>query len=176
MEHYSENREAQIKEKRIEIGEGLVGQAVLEKEYIYLTNVPDNYVSITSGLGQANPKSVLIIPLKSDEKVLGVMEFASFKIFNEYEIEFLEKVGENIVASIISAQINEKTSYLLEQSQQQTEEMRAQEEEMRQNMEELQATQEEIHRKAHDFENMIKEKDEEIKLLKLSLQKTQTQP
>jgi len=133
-------------EKTLEIGQGLAGQVFLEKESIYLREIPENYVTITSGLGKATPSAIFIIPLIVNEQVYGVIELGSFKDFDKHAREFIENVGENIASSIQSVKINERTTNLLEESQQMTEEMRAQEEEMRQNMEELQATQEEMER------------------------------
>lgn len=133
-------------EKRVELGQGLLGQAAVEKSTIYMTDVPENYVVITSGLGQANPRSIIIIPLKNEEKVVGVLELASFKKFERFEIDFLEKVGESIASTILNSRNNERNKELLEQSNMMTEQMKAQEEEMRQNMEEMQATQEEMAR------------------------------
>ncbi len=133
-------------ERRVEMGQGLVGQAAIEQKAIFLTDVPDSYIKITSGLGIANPNSLLIVPLKSNDEIVGVIEMASFDTFTESDVEFLDKVGESIAATIISAQTNQQTKELLEQSRQMTEEMQSQEEEMRQNMEEMQATQEEMAR------------------------------
>lgn len=156
-------------ERRIAVGEGLVGQAVLEKDTIYLTEVPANYVNITSGLGKATPRSILILPLKSNEIVVGVMEFAAFRPFEPFEIEFLEKLAESIAASVKAVQINQQTRQLLEQAQINEEEMRAQEEEMRQNMEELQATQEEADRKMKAYEELLHQKEEEMSQLKATV-------
>jgi PAS domain S-box-containing protein len=139
-------------EQKIYKGEGLVGQAWQEKDTIYITDVPDEYVSITSGLGDANPTSILIVPLLVNEEVYGAIEIASFKAFKDFEIEFLQKIAESIASTISSVKVNSRTQKLLEESTQMTEQMRAQEEEMRQNMEELQATQEEMHRKQQSME------------------------
>jgi GAF domain len=149
-------------QKRVNIGEGLLGQCFLEKGYVYVKQIPDNYVTITSGLGTANPTSLLLVPLKVDENVLGVIELASFKEFADHEIRFVELIGENMAATFQNLKTNSRTKELLAASQQQTEEMRAQEEEMRQNMEELTATQEEMQRKQKEFEMVaIKAQDSE---------------
>jgi methyl-accepting chemotaxis protein len=142
-------------EKRIHHGEGLVGTCAIEKETIYITDIPQNYISITSGLGGATPNSILIVPLKIDEEILGIIEIASFNTFQKYEIEFVEKIAQNIASTLSSVKVSEHTSQLLEKTQQQAEEMAAQEEEMRQNMEELQATQEEAARKGSEMESFI---------------------
>ncbi len=142
--------------KRVAPGEGLVGQCYLEKEVIYMKDVPQNYIRITSGLGDALPSNLVIIPIKTEDTIEGVMELASFKDLEDFEIEFLKKVSETVATTIASAKINAKTKILYEQSQQQTEEMRAQEEEMRQNMEELSATQEEMERKSKEFQNRFR--------------------
>ncbi len=153
-------------ERRIAVGQGLVGQAVLEKATIHLTDVPADYINITSGLGQATPRSVLIVPLKSNETVVGVMEFAAFRPFEAFEIEFLEKLAESIAASVKAVQTNQQTKQLLDRAQMNEGDLRAQEEMMRQNMEELQATQEEADRKMKAYEELLHQKEEEVAQLK----------
>ncbi|NJM93353.1 MAG: PAS domain S-box protein [Cytophagales bacterium] len=150
---YAYNKKKHV-QKRVEIGQGLVGQCVLEKDIIYMTDIPQGYVHITSGLGEALPTNILIAPLMINEQVYGVVELASFQILQKHEIEFVQKLGENIASAISTAKINERTTRLLRESQMQAEEMRAQEEEMRQNMEELEATQEEMGRKTIELEGM----------------------
>lgn len=142
--------------KTVEPGVGVLGQVFLEKHTQYLLEVPKDYVTITSGLGMANPTSVLIVPLKANDLVLGVMELASFKKFEEYRISFLEKLGESIASAVASIRANERTKQLLETSLQQSEEMRAHEEEVLQNMEELSATQEEMVRQQVETDSVIK--------------------
>ena len=137
-----------FEEKEVKKGEGLAGTCWVEQESIFLTDVPDKYTYITSGIGEATPNCVLIVPIKVNDEVFGVIELASFKVLEQFEIEFVEKLSENIASTISGVKVNLKTSKLLEQSQKQAETMREQEEVMRQNMEELTATQEEAARQS----------------------------
>lgn len=137
--------------KQIASGEGLVGQCYLEKETILMTEVPDKYTEITSGLGSKTPDFLLLVPLKVNDEINGVMEIASFKKMAAFELDFIHKISESISASIAGFKVSVKTSRLLAQTQQQSAEMKAQEEELRQNLEELQATQEEFERKEREY-------------------------
>ncbi len=148
--------------RRIEIGEGLIGQCYLEKESIYMNDVPDDYVKITSGLGDANPRCILIVPAKINETIEAIIEIASFHEFEKHQISFVEKLAENIASTIWSIQVNEKTKRLLEESQMQTEEMRSKEEEMKQNIEELASIQEEMNRKEKFYQSKIEELEKVI--------------
>ncbi len=138
---YAYNKK-KFNEKVVRIGQGLLGQAFLEKESIYITDVPDQYTQVTSGLGESTPNTILIVPLKYNEIVVGVMEIASFTKFENYQQEFAEKIAESIASAISSIKINERTEKLLYETREQSESLKSQEEEMRQNLEELQATQE----------------------------------
>jgi PAS domain S-box-containing protein len=163
-------------QKTVNIGEGLVGQVAIERQTIYLTKVPNDYVHITSGLGQANPRSILIVPLKSEDEVVGVIEMASFELYEQSQIKFMEKVGESIASTILTTRNNQKNKSLLEQSKLLAEQMRAQEEEIRQNMEEMQATQEEMQRKNHEIERLLalsNQKEAELKEKLEQIQKVQ---
>ncbi len=133
-------------DRQIKLNEGLVGQAAIEKETIFLTEVPNDYIKITSGMGDANPGSILIVPLKVNDIVHGVLELASFKVFEKHEIDFVEKLAENIASTISNTKINENTKRLLEETKAMNENLQAQEEELRQNAEELNATQESLER------------------------------
>jgi len=166
---YAYERKKKIDQK-VAIGEGLVGQCYLEKDILYLTEIPENYIRIKSGLGDANPRVLIIVPIKRDMMMEGVMELAGFHELEDYQIEFLKEAGESIAVAINTAKVNQRTNMLYEQSQQQTEEMRSQEEEMRQNMEELAATQEEMQRKQSEYEKALKDTKAERDELKRELE------
>ncbi len=142
-------------EKELPLTEGLIGQCYLENEIIYITDLPQTHLTITSGLGESMPRCLILLPLKTNDKTIGVIELASFEDMDEYKLEFLKKSCESIATLIVGLKTNIKTNKLLMQTQQQTEEMRAQEEEMRQNMEELMATQEELDRKQFEMDARI---------------------
>jgi putative methionine-R-sulfoxide reductase with GAF domain len=143
--------------RKIKLGEGILGQTFLEKETTILNELPDDYIRITSGLGESAPKSLLIVPLKVDKQVYGLVELASFQPYALHEIAFIEKLAETIASTLASVKVGQKNRQLIEQFQEHTEQMRAQEEEMRQNMEELQATQEELARKEQDYIRQIQD-------------------
>lgn len=151
--------------KKLTPGEGLTGQAVLERKHIHLTEIPQNYTKIRSGLGDATPSAIIVVPVINNEEVLGVFELASFNHFADHEIEFLETVAASFASTISSVKINEKTKRLLEESQEMAGEIKAQEEELRQNTEELMATQEELTRKLREAEQENKKLVDQLKKL-----------
>lgn len=139
--------------KRIEWNDGLIGACAFERESIFMTDIPDSYVSITSGLGGANPKCLLIVPLIADDQVLGVVELASFNVFKKYEVEFVEHLSEAIASTIKNVKVTSHTVALLEQSKYQAEQLKEQEEEMRHTIEELHTIQEESAKKSNELAN-----------------------
>ena len=141
--------------RRIHYGEGLIGTCAVEKETIYLTEIPENYLEITSGIGEAQPRCLLIVPLKLENQLFGILEIASFHSLEDHETAFVEQLGESIATTLAAVRINEKTVRLLEKSQKQAEEMARQEEKMRRNMQELQDAQEESRRKETEITGIL---------------------
>lgn len=133
-------------EKRIEFNEGLVGQAYQEGSYILMTDIPANYLQITSGLGQAMPRCLLVMPFTYNDKTEALFEVASFIKFEQHQIDFLKKAGEFLAGTLQTVNNNMEMQRLLTQSLEQAETLKAQEEELRQNMEELEATNEAMRR------------------------------
>ena len=148
------NRQRAVK-KRLELNEGLIGRCIDEQLPIFMTNLPDKYIEITSGLGGTQPSCLLIVPLKTNNNVYGALELASFTQFSQYEIDFVNKISESIASSIASVKIGEHTTALLNQMQEQSDILASQEEEMRQNLEELQATQEESARREAEIRSVL---------------------
>jgi len=129
---------------RFHLGEGLVGQSALEKKPILLTSVPDDYIRITSGLGEAAPRNILVLPVLFEGEVKAVVELASFLPFSQIHQIFLDQLAESVgvVLNMISA--NMRTSELLEQSQQLTQELQSQSQELKQQQEELKKSNSEL--------------------------------
>jgi len=137
-------------------GEGLVGTCALEKNSIYLTDIPANYIKVTSGLGESKPGCLMLIPLIIDNQVLGVLEVASLKEPEPHYREFLEKSAESIASAVSMVQINTRNRILLEKSQQQAHELAEQDRKMRQNIEMLQIAQEEATRREREIAGILK--------------------
>jgi PAS domain S-box-containing protein len=130
-------------DKRIAWGEGLIGAAAMEKKGYYTDKIEDGYLTITSGLGKANPRYLLIEPLIWNERVFGIVELASFKKLEDYKIQFVSRIAENIATTINNMRSNLRTEQLLMETRAQADQLVVQEEQMRQNMEALKQLQEE---------------------------------
>lgn len=161
-------------EHRVAIGEGIAGQVFLEGEAIYLKELPQNFVKISSGLGEATPSMLFVVPLKIRDEVNGIVELAGFNELQDYEQDFVKRVSESIANIISNKQQADKTKKLLQESQEKAEQLASQEEELRQNSEELQATQEEMHRQRKELEDKIIRLESELELKDQLLSKTIT--
>ena len=118
-------------------GEGLVGQCALEKQQILIRHAPSDYIRITSGLGEAVPVNIIVLPVVFEDEAVAVIELASLQEFSEIHISFLDQLMENIGIVINNIKINSRTEGLLQQSQTLTEELQTQQEELQQANEEL---------------------------------------
>lgn len=153
---YAYNRQKYI-DQEFTVGQGLIGQAAFEMSTIHLREIPDDYVTISSGLlRDQKPDSILIVPLITDEKLQGVLEFASLGAdFTPLTIRFLEELSDIIARTLFNLKVNTKTERLLHDSQKMTEELRENEEQLRQNAEEMRATHEELGRTNSKLEQQI---------------------
>jgi PAS domain S-box-containing protein len=139
-------------EKKVGLGQGMLGQCFLEKETNIYTTVPSNYFDITSGLGEATPRYLIIVPLKYDQQVMGVIELASFHSLEKYKVEFIEKIAENLASVALNIQHASRATILYEESQMKARRLQEQEENLRQNIEELESTQEEMKRHQQELD------------------------
>lgn len=160
-------------EEKIKFGETLVGQCYVENDTIYITEIPEDYVYITSGLGTDKPNSILIVPLIFNEMTYGVVELASFDLFEEYKIDFVEKIGETIASAISTVKINERTQKLLEESNEKSKRMEQQEVVAKDRINsinnELQILEKEYQRNLIEKDELITKRDEFEKKLKNSI-------
>jgi CheY-like chemotaxis protein/signal transduction histidine kinase/HAMP domain-containing protein len=130
-------RERKNIDNRFRLGEGLVGQCALEKDRILLTNVPENYIQITSGLGESKPNNIIVLPIVFEGMVKAVMELASFEKFSATHLAFLDQLTESIGIVLNTLEANMRTEDLLKQSQSLARELQAQQEELQQTNAEL---------------------------------------
>jgi len=129
--------------KELKWGEGLLGACVIEKKTNYLKNISDNYLEIESGLGSAKPRSLLIVPVVTQEGVIhGALELASFKEYEEYEVKFIEQVAENTAMTISTLKINNETAILLKESREQAGALTNREDELQKTISEMRRLQE----------------------------------
>ncbi len=153
-------------ERKVKFGETLVGQCYVENDTIFITEVPDDYIYITSGLGSDKPKSILIVPLRFNEITYGVVELASFKVFEEYQIEFIEKISETIASAISTVIISQRTAKLFEESNEKSKRLEQQEILARKNIEELKEQIAELEKQqAETQEEIQKISEEKMKLV-----------
>ena len=131
-------------------GEGAVGQAILEANTIMVSELPDDYIAITSALGEAVPRYLMVVPFKFEDSVTGAVEIGSFEPFTDLQVEFAELISDAIAIAVRAGQNQQKVSKLLEKSQAQSEQLQAQQEELRSFNKELQ----------EKTESLVKQKNE----------------
>lgn len=146
-----------LAEKKLRPKEGLLGRVFIEQKTIYMVNLPQDYIKITSGMGEELPACLLLIPLISENKFFGVIEIASLKKLEKYQITLLEQIAKELAIVIENIKTNFKTNTLLKISEEHSQKMIQQEEELRQNMEEMLATQEAAQKREHQLLKKIEE-------------------
>jgi HAMP domain-containing protein/CheY-like chemotaxis protein/GAF domain-containing protein len=154
-------------------GEGLVGQAVVEKEPILLTEAPEDYIKISSGLGEAAPVNIIVLPVIFEEQVLGVIELASFKPFNEVHQTFLDQLMETVGVVLNTIIATMRTEELLAQSQSLAQELQSQSEELQTQQEELKRSNSELEAQAQSLkasEELLQTQQEELQQTNEELQ------
>ncbi|WP_233521413.1 HAMP domain-containing protein, partial [Streptomyces triticagri] len=129
-------------------GETLIGTAATEKRTILVENAPTGYLKIASGLGEAPPAQVIVLPVLFEDTVLGVIELASFQPFTQIQRDFLSQIAEMIATSVNTISVNTKTEVLLRQSQELTEQLRDRSAELENRQKALQASNAELEEKA----------------------------
>ncbi|MCJ7523642.1 MAG: response regulator [Candidatus Aminicenantes bacterium] len=121
----------------IKPGEGLVGQAALEKKQIVIRNVPEDYIKVTSGLGERIPRFICISPFSNEDRLEGVMEVGTLNEITELQLEYLQQAMPSLAIAVESAQAMATQARLLEESRVLSEELQAQQEELQAANEEL---------------------------------------
>ncbi|MHC5856526.1 response regulator [Nostoc sp.] len=148
------------------LGEGLVGQCALEKQRILLTEVPHDYIRINSGLGEAPPLNIIVLPILFEAEVSAVIELASFGPFNQLHLTFLEQLSEILGVFLNNIASQAQTQQLLEESVALTEELQTQQEELQQSNQRLEE-------QAHELEEsqfLVKQSNEELQQLNEELE------
>ncbi len=140
---YAFDRKKQL-EGRVQFGESLVGRCAIEGKSIFLTDVPDGYLYITSGLGENKPSCILLVPLKFEDEVHGVIEIASLKMIEEYQRTFLDNVAERIASTISNIKKNINTAELLEKFRTQSDALAVREKEIEKSYKDIRRSKEEI--------------------------------
>src|SRR5579864_8857487 len=151
---------------RFALGEGLVGQAALEKERILISNVPDDYVRISSGLGGAAPRNIVVLPILFEGQVKAVMELSSAEEFNSTHQAFLDQLTESIGIVLNTIEANSRTENLLKQSQSLAGELQSRQEELQQTNQEL----EEKARQLFEQNAEVERKNREVELARQALE------
>jgi signal transduction histidine kinase/HAMP domain-containing protein/CheY-like chemotaxis protein len=164
---YAFNNDLSIN-REFALGEGLVGQVALEKERILLTNVPKDYIKISSGLGEASPVSVIVLPVLFETEIKAVIELASFDEFSETHLDFLGQLTESIGIVLNTIEANSRTEELLEQSQSLTDELRRTNEELQDKAHLLVKQKEEVEAKNKEVEDARKSLEEKAEQLQLT--------
>jgi HAMP domain-containing protein/CheY-like chemotaxis protein len=156
-------RERKSVNNRFRIGESLIGQCALEKKPILIVKAPPDYVTISSGLGEATPLQIIVLPVLFEGEVKAVIELASFAPFSAIHQYFLDQLMESIGVVINMISANMRTEELLEQSQSLTQELQSQSKELTVQQDELKRTNSALEKQALELEEKAKQLEEQNK-------------
>jgi len=151
---YAYNLKKSFKRK-INFNEGLIGTCAIERKVIYINKIPNNYIEVSSGLGESSPVSIIILPVEFENEFLGVLEIAFFRELVDYEKEFAQAVIKNIASAIKTVKINLITIELLEKSQKQTEELAVKEQELTHNLEQQKTIQHQYQQRETELNSIL---------------------
>jgi len=154
--------------REFKLGQGLVGQVAVDKERILLTNVPKNYIKITSGLGKATPVNLIVLPVLFETEIKAVIELASFDEFSETHLDFLSQLTESIGIVLNTIEANSRTEGLLEQSQSLADELRRTNEELQDKAQLMVKQKEEVEAKNKEVEEARRSLEEKAEQLQLT--------
>lgn len=147
---YAANRR-KYREGAVYKGEGLIGAAWIENDELFLTEIPQGYLTIQTGLGHIDPQCIFLVPVRSDQGVEAVIELASLQVLSVTERKLVWEVADRLGGVISAVRLQNDSKHLLQETQRMAEELKTNEEELRQNMEELTATQEETLRRHQEL-------------------------
>jgi len=147
------------------LGEGLVGQCAVDRRRIHLTNVPSNYVKISSGLGEGTPFNILILPVLFEGDVRAVIELASFQNFSDIHQDFLDQLMDGIGVVLNNIEANSRTEGLLTQSQTLANELQSQQDQLRRTNAELEEKANQLAQQNAEIEQKRREVEEAKDLL-----------
>ncbi len=125
-------------QKRISFKEGLVGTAWATGQTMLVQDIPNDYAYISSALGEAPPNSLLIVPIKSDEGIEGIVEIMSFTAYQPYQVEFIEILSNRMGNALVALKSNQKTKELLAISEKIASEAQQKEAELRKKLDDHQ--------------------------------------
>lgn len=167
--------------REFRLGEGLIGQCALEKKSKVIEDIPEDFQLVTTGLGEVNPKSIVIAPVVFEDEVVAMVELASLEAFTKLQKTFLNQVLDTLGITINNVEGRMEIERLLKESQAQTEELQAQSEELQSQSEEMQAQSEELQTQAEELRMIneqleernreTEEKSKELQVAKLNLEK-----
>jgi CheY-like chemotaxis protein len=167
---------ATFKGRSFSIGEGLIGQAVRQKGLLVVADVPGEYFTIHSSLGEMRPKNLMIIPILSSDQVVGVIEFASKDVFTDVHLEFIRQISQHIGIAVNLSLSNDQTRQLLGEIQVQAEELQQTNEELAQKSQELIAQQAELQQSYEELEvqrSILEEERDRLEILTTELAASQ---